>query len=159
MAIYWPTPGFKGRTFKLCVFTRWDCNFCVRSSPLRGFNTTLDVILICGYVPPQGSPYYDTAECNRRNDLIDKCTYTWSLGEMWRFPFNVVWGHKGADIQLPSQCGRKWLSPAIHRPSQPNSLMSQSRLSQDDTLNDFGRNSLRVVLMLWSTHSQRWLPR
>ena len=26
----------KGRTFKLCVLTRWDFNFCVRSSPLRG---------------------------------------------------------------------------------------------------------------------------
>ena len=36
MAIYWPTPGFKGRTFKLCVLTGWDFNFCVRSSPLRG---------------------------------------------------------------------------------------------------------------------------
>ena len=37
MAICWATPGFKGRTFKLCVLTRWDFNFCVRSSPLRGF--------------------------------------------------------------------------------------------------------------------------
>ena len=37
MAIYWPTPGLKGRTFKLCVLTRWDFNFCVRSSSLRGF--------------------------------------------------------------------------------------------------------------------------
>ena len=36
MAIYWPTPGFKGRTFKFCVPTGWDFNFCVRSSPLRG---------------------------------------------------------------------------------------------------------------------------
>ena len=36
MALYWLTPGFKGRTFKLCVLTRWDFNFCVRSSPLRG---------------------------------------------------------------------------------------------------------------------------
>ena len=36
MAIYWPTPGLKGRTFKLCVLTRWDFNFFVRSSPLRG---------------------------------------------------------------------------------------------------------------------------
>ena len=36
MVIYWPTPGFKGRTFKLCVLTRWDFNFCVRGSPLRG---------------------------------------------------------------------------------------------------------------------------
>ena len=35
-AIYWPTPGFKGRTFRVCVLTRWDFNFCVRSSPLRG---------------------------------------------------------------------------------------------------------------------------
>ena len=36
MAIYWPTPGYKGRTFKLCVLTRWDFNFCIRSSPLWG---------------------------------------------------------------------------------------------------------------------------
>ena len=35
MAIYWPTPGFNGRTFKLCVLSRWDFNFFVRSSPLR----------------------------------------------------------------------------------------------------------------------------
>ena len=35
MAIYRPIPGFKGRTFKLCVLTRWSFNFCFRSSPLR----------------------------------------------------------------------------------------------------------------------------
>ena len=34
-AIYRPAPGFKGRTLKLCVLTRWDFNFCVRSSPPR----------------------------------------------------------------------------------------------------------------------------
>ena len=36
MAVYWPTPGYKGRTFKLCVLTRLNFNFCIRSSPLRG---------------------------------------------------------------------------------------------------------------------------
>ena len=36
MAIYWPNSGLKGRTFKLCVLTRWVFNFCVRSSPMRG---------------------------------------------------------------------------------------------------------------------------
>ena len=36
MAFHWPTPGLKGRTFKLCVLNRWDFNSCVRSSPLRG---------------------------------------------------------------------------------------------------------------------------
>ena len=38
MAIYWPTQGFKGRTSKLCVLTRWDFNFYVHSSPLREVN-------------------------------------------------------------------------------------------------------------------------
>ena len=37
MAIYWPTPGLKGITFKLCALIRWDFNFCICSSPLRGF--------------------------------------------------------------------------------------------------------------------------
>ena len=44
MAIYLPTPGFKGRAFKLYVLTRWDFNFCIRSSPLRcHHNSTADV--------------------------------------------------------------------------------------------------------------------
>ena len=29
------SPGFIGRTFKLCVLNKCDFNFCVRSSPLR----------------------------------------------------------------------------------------------------------------------------
>ena len=36
MTIYWPAPGFKGRTPKLCVLTRWDFNFCIHSSALKG---------------------------------------------------------------------------------------------------------------------------
>ena len=36
MAIYWPTPGFKGRTFKLCVLTRWDFNFSASAAPHCG---------------------------------------------------------------------------------------------------------------------------
>ena len=34
VAVYWPTRGFKGRTFQLCVLIRWDFNFCVRSGTL-----------------------------------------------------------------------------------------------------------------------------
>ena len=34
--VYWPTPGFKRGIFKLSVLNRWDLNFCVRSSTLRG---------------------------------------------------------------------------------------------------------------------------
>ena len=44
MAKYWPTPGFKGRALKLCVLTRWDFNFCVRSSPLRGRKIDISMI-------------------------------------------------------------------------------------------------------------------
>ena len=36
VAIFWTTPGFKGRTFKLCVLIASDFNFCVCSSQLRG---------------------------------------------------------------------------------------------------------------------------
>ena len=38
MAICWPTQGFKGRMFKLCVLTRWDFNFCIHSSSPWGDN-------------------------------------------------------------------------------------------------------------------------
>ena len=36
MAIYWPTPGFKGRNFKAL------CSLCVRSSPLRDLHGKRD---------------------------------------------------------------------------------------------------------------------
>ena len=36
------TPSFKGRTFKLCVLTRWDFNFCVRSCLLPGVGWGVD---------------------------------------------------------------------------------------------------------------------
>ena len=42
MAVYWPTPGFNGRTSQLCVLNRWDFNLCVNSFPLRDeYNTPL----------------------------------------------------------------------------------------------------------------------
>ena len=34
MAISWPTPGFKERTFEFWVLNRWAFNFCVRITPL-----------------------------------------------------------------------------------------------------------------------------
>ena len=66
MAIYWPTPGYKGRTFKLCVLTRWDFNFCIRSSPLRGNRRE--------YLPWEDevcAEFYDVAFRNGR--ICEKC--------------------------------------------------------------------------------------
>ena len=56
MAIYWPTPGFKGRTFKMCVLTRWDFYFCVCSSPLWGDCWKLGQLVSWCFEPsqPQG---------------------------------------------------------------------------------------------------------
>ena len=45
VAVHWPTPGFKGTSFKLCVLNRWDFNFCVRSSPLRRAWSVLQAVL------------------------------------------------------------------------------------------------------------------
>ena len=33
MTIYWPTPGFKGRIFKLCFLIRWDLIFLCPQLP------------------------------------------------------------------------------------------------------------------------------
>ena len=52
MAIYWPTPGFKGRTFKLCVLTRWDFNFCVRSPQLREVVNEVELSKVDNEVEP-----------------------------------------------------------------------------------------------------------
>ena len=36
MVMYWPAPGFKGRTFEPWVLDRWVFHLCIWSSPLRG---------------------------------------------------------------------------------------------------------------------------
>ena len=35
MAIHWPTPDFKGRTFELWALNRWVFNICVCSAPMN----------------------------------------------------------------------------------------------------------------------------
>ena len=37
IAVFWPTPGFKGRTVELLIPNRDDLNLCVHNSPLRGY--------------------------------------------------------------------------------------------------------------------------
>ena len=54
----WPTPGFRGRTFKLCVLTRGNFNFCVRSSPLKSQRHLCDrhtTLSFSGPDPPSDS--------------------------------------------------------------------------------------------------------
>ena len=63
MAIYWPTPCFQGRTFKLCVLTRWDFNFCVRSSPLRGTRTERGACCSVSQHHIVGTDDKDTGQC------------------------------------------------------------------------------------------------
>ena len=45
--VYWPTPGFKGRTFKLYVLIRWDFNFCVRSFLLQSTCHVRTISSVC----------------------------------------------------------------------------------------------------------------
>ena len=40
MAIFWPTPGFNGKTCKLWDLNSWVFNFCVRSNSLAGRKRT-----------------------------------------------------------------------------------------------------------------------
>ena len=54
MAIFLPTPGFKGRTFKLCVLNRWDFYSCVRCSPLRG--ALLSLYMFTNNLPTSSNP-------------------------------------------------------------------------------------------------------
>ena len=49
MAIFWPTPGFKGKTFKLSVLTRWDL-ISASAVPLRDTAIEASSLLEYDYV-------------------------------------------------------------------------------------------------------------
>ena len=70
MAIFWPISGFKGRTFKLCDLTRWDFNFCVRSSPLRG------------------RPIEELKQTIKHKN--QHTLFSWKCGQSWKFAATVV---------------------------------------------------------------------
>ena len=71
------------------------------------FNTTLEVLLICVNVPPQASPYYNTAECNCHIYLIDKCVL--DLFEKCGDFHIILCGDINARTSnfSPSHCGRQ----------------------------------------------------
>ena len=109
------------------------------------FNTTHDVLLICVYVPPQGSPYYNTAECNCHIDLIDKCVL--DLFEKYGDFHLILCGDINArtsNFQANVKDNDSYLP--FTDPLSPNSLMCQSRASQDDAVNDFGRALLDLCV-------------
>ena len=88
MAIYWPTPGFKGRTFMLCVLTRWEFNFCVRSYPLQGqrWFSKFDhrSSLSPQHLPPN-DPYKNKSQCKNGDESQKKET-----GDGTRLPLKVT---------------------------------------------------------------------
>ena len=59
---------------KLCVLTKWDFNFCVRSSPLRG---GLDEGEVGG-----GGGGYALRDCRCQNDSKFRRTAMWTVSEM-----------------------------------------------------------------------------
>ena len=87
MAMYWPTPGFKRRTFKLCVLFRWDLNFCIRSSQLRG-----PMKWVCNQV---------TKLCHATNKIVvigekfcsQKCCYVFLLFFLIISRINFLFAH------------------------------------------------------------------
>ena len=86
-ALFWPTPGFKGRTFELWVlFNRWDLTICVRSSPLRGSRD--DIYHYHGN--QRDCSRYFPLSCRlffhpRKNAQFDQYVQDWDLGNWKEF--------------------------------------------------------------------------
>ena len=95
MAIYWPTPGFKGKMFKLCVLTRWDLNFCVRSSPLRGWAWDISLSHLCK------STWYFQWTRVQPKEMILNCQI--KLVAKWAVCLVCTWWLANHDLLLKSQ--------------------------------------------------------
>ena len=95
------------------------------------FNTKHEFLLICVYVPLRGSPYCNTAECNCHIDLTDKGVL--DLFEKYGDFHLILCGDinvRTSSFQASVKDNDSYL-PFID-PLSPNSLMCQSRASQDD---------------------------
>ena len=130
MASYWSTPCFKGRTFKLCVLTRWDFNFCVRGSPLRGW-LELSVPLYHQFIKLHVSPGE-----RRLRPLTLGPTKVWN-DLNWR---SKEWCVSSAHADwLISVCGSNLcdalIKLSVHHQNTPQSLRKWTRCSSQTTEN------------------------
>ena len=137
MALYWPTPGFKGRMFKRCVLTRWDFSFCVCSSSLRGAHTerrahtqTQHIVRVLLNLPW-------LAKCLSRS--LSFMFRSWALMELklwlsrslspscrWSLPFWLPWY---SSYWLGGRQGDSWRNTAWCNPSVKSPLKIQQKWS------------------------------
>ena len=112
----------KGRTFKLCVLTRWDFNFCVRSSPLRGKGKAAGVGNILPELVQAGAEAVITA-------LTTICNKIWQTGE-WPTPWTqslIITLPKKDNLQ---QCQNFRTISLISHPSKATLKIIPTRLKQ-----------------------------
>ena len=89
--------------------------------------------------------YYNTAKCNCHIDLIDKCVL--NLFEEYRDFHLILCGDinmQTSNFQVNVEDNDSYLP--FTDPLSPNSLMCQSKASQDDVVNDFGRMLLDLCM-------------
>ena len=141
MAIHWPTPGFKGRTFQLCVLIRWDFNFSDRSSPLRD-------------IDGKTTKYANAFDTVRLRLIISACVFcnfviVWHLLMSTAARFFSVVSSSPAAIRLFSYCTR----PAKNIGQTTTVPMNRVANGLLETAEDICQN--RAELLTFKTHGTR----
>ena len=94
MAIFWPTPSFKGKTFELWVINRWVFNFCIHSTPLQGATQQKQSVKQINFTPlvkrwgKKMSTINPVVECNINNNYFYTSVYsnTYSTPKYYPLP-------------------------------------------------------------------------
>ena len=108
------------------------------------FNSQHEVIIIATYIPPQGSSYYDTAECSCHIENLDSCIIE-LMGRLKSFHL-ILLG------DLNARTGRYQVDMVedavmlLADPLSSSALLSETRKSCDTEVNDFGKILLDLCL-------------
>ena len=102
------------------------------------FNSEKDVLMLCAYIPPSGSPYYDNKSVSNGIYLLEE--YLLQLYAQHDDCSIVVCG------DLNARTGRSNVGNQSDYSNMREDVFSNLRNSQDPTTNEFGRSLLSLCL-------------
>ena len=103
------------------------------------FGLTTDVYLFVVYLPPVGSPFYESKESNDGTDLLEKCML--NIEETHGSRYFMVCGDFNA------RTGNLNTNPDSYNFSVQNEMYECERDSHDRVINTFGRSLLALCVM------------
>ena len=112
------------------------------------FGTEDDCLYLSTYVPPSGSPFYDSADSNCHTAEVEKyiCDLLEELGDV-----NIICNGDFNARTANYQVNRDFVQNYENDMADKIEMLECSRISEDSQINDFGKRLLELCTCLISS--------